>query len=176
MSISKRLLKYLSKHKIGFKIIPHKKVYTTFDLATTLKTGLDKVSKSLLVKADKRYIIVVLPAHVRLNLLRLKSALKASKVSIASEKEMLETLKIKTGSLDPFGKFKKLEVVIDKELSKLKKVIMRSGSFTESLEVPVRDYVRIEQPIIASIGEKIKKIIVAGSKKKSKKSKVKAKK
>ena len=50
MSIPKKYLNHLQKNKISFEIVPHKKVYTAYDLAQTLGEKLDGVVKSLLLQ------------------------------------------------------------------------------------------------------------------------------
>lgn len=155
MALAAKLKNYLEKNKIGYTIIPHKKVYTTFDLTQTLKKAPEVIAKSLLVKADKKYLIIVLPAHLRLNLVKLKKVLSAKNILIAGEPLMKKILKMKEGTIAPFGGLNKMELALEKSLAKLKKFIVRGGNFTESLEVPVRDYIKIEKPIIASFGDKI---------------------
>lgn len=157
--IPKNVLKYLDKNKIKYEKLLHKTVFTAYDLAQTLKQELKKVAKTLLVKADGKYIIVVLPAHYRLDLAKVKKALKAKKIELVSEKIMLKVLKIKPGKMTAFGKLHKLETWVDKNLLKTEKAIMQAGSFTESLRLKVKDFVKLEE---AKLGQ----LAMSGKKKK----------
>ncbi|MFA6588097.1 MAG: YbaK/EbsC family protein [Patescibacteria group bacterium] len=166
MSISKAVEKYLKNSKIKYQIIPHKTVFTVYDLAQTLKTKLDQVVKTLLVKVDQKYVLVVMPAHYRMDFGKLKKLLKAKKVDIAKEKDMQTKFKTKPGAMTAFGPLHKLEVVADKSLNKTKEALFSAGSFTDSVRLKVKDYIGMVEPTIADIGKKfpIKLQIVKKSK------------
>jgi len=142
--IDKKILEYLKKNKVTFEVLDHKKVFTAYDLAQTLREDMKKIAKTLLVKADQAYVLVILPAHYRLDLAKLKKSLKAKKVEIPKEKVMIKVLKIK-GSLTPFGAMHKVETWADKSLLKTQKVIMNAGSFTQSLRLKVKDFLKLEE-------------------------------
>ena len=159
--VSQQVLLHLGQKKISFEVVPHKKVFTAYDLAQTLGEKLDNIAKTLLVevelpkveKAGKRNYVVVLPASYRVNLQKLKQAVKASKVTLATE-QMMAKLGIKPGALTPFGSLRQLGVVIDKNLVKAKKVLVGAESFTESLRVTVKDLAKAEDAIVAAIGDR----------------------
>lgn len=142
MPIPKKLLNHLDKNKIKYEILKHKKVFTAYDLAQTMKKKLQEIAKTLLVKVDKKYYLVVLPAHYKLDLGKLKKALKAKKVEIAKEKDMQTKFNVKPGAMTPFGPIHKLEVFVDKSLIKVQQAIFQAGSFTESLKMKVKDFLK----------------------------------
>jgi len=148
--IGKKVLDHLKKHQVKFEVIDHKKVYTAYDLAQTLREDLKKIAKTLLVKADKDYVLVVIPAHYRLDLAKLKKALKAKKVEIPKEKVIVKVLKVKLGGVTPFGALHKVEIWVDKSLLKTQKVIMNAGSFTQSLRMQIKDFVELEEAKLGS--------------------------
>ncbi len=159
MSIPKKVLKHLAKAGVSYDILKHKTVYTTFDLAQTIKEKLDKIAKTLLVKADKKYVLVVLPAHYKLDLSKLKKVLKAKAVAIAPEKIMTKVLKTKVGALTPFGSLHKVDVVLDSAFAKAQRVLLRAGSYTESIAMKMRDYAKMENPIKGAVGKLEKKYL-----------------
>lgn len=152
MSIPKKIINHLEKNKIKYDIIAHKTVYTAFDLANTTKSKLSDIAKTLVVKADSRYVLVVVPAHYRLDLAKVKKALNAKKVQIANELVMKKTFKVKPGAITPFGTLHKTEVVIDNALKKTEKMMIGAGSFVESLRMKVKDLADLEQAKFAAIG------------------------
>lgn len=151
MPIPKRILNKLEKHKVKYKVLPHKTVYTAYDLATTLGEELQRVAKTLLVRADRRYVLVTLPAHYRLDLEKLARILKAKAVTIAPE-AAIKKLKLTPGTTPPFGSLVGLEVVLEKSLEKAGDMIVRAGSLTESLGMKVKDFVKMESPILGAFG------------------------
>lgn len=158
MAIPKRLLNALAKHKVRFRVLPHKTVYTAYDLATTLGEDLKKVAKTLLVRADRRYVLVVLPASARLDLKALAKLLKAKAVSISPE-TAIKRLKVVPGTTPPFGSLLGVTVALENTLAKASDIIVRAGSLTESIGMKVKDFVKMESPTLGAFQEKAKKVI-----------------
>lgn len=153
MSIPKPLLKHLNRSKVPYEVVPHKTVFTAYDLATTLGAALHEVAKTLLVKADRRPVLVVLPASHRLDLGKLAKMLKAKEVRIAPEIAITK-LEITPGTTPPFGSFLDLEVVVDRSLLKTPRTVLRAGSLTESIRMKVRDFLKLESPTVGSFALK----------------------
>lgn len=170
MSISKKIESYLKKAGIKYEAVKHKKVYTAYDLAKTLKKQLNMVAKNLLIKADKKYVVVSIPAGYQLDLGKLKKALKAQAVRIAGEPEIKKVLKLKLGMLPPFAGLHNLELVVDKALSRVKEVFTNAGSFTDSVRVKVKDLHKLENARVADFAKKaVKKAVKKPAKKSAKK-------
>jgi len=158
MPIPKQIINYLDKRGAKYGIVTHRKVYTAYDAAQTLKKKLDEIAKNLLVKTDKGFVLVLLPASKRLDLKQLKKLMNAKgkgvkTVEIPKEGVMVRLLKVKPGALSAFGRLHDLEVYMDKNLRKAKKAIFSSGSFTDSLEMAMKEFEKIEQPVVGAFSE-----------------------
>lgn len=156
MAIHKKLDAFLKKAKVKFDVVSHKTVFTVYDLAQTLKEQFESIAKTLLVKVDKDYVLVVMPANQRLDFAKLKKALQAKEIRLAKEKEMKDKFKVAPGSMTPFGPLYKVSVVVDKSLTKTKQALFSAGSFTESVRMKVADFVKLVDPKIAQIASKVK--------------------
>ncbi len=147
MPIPKKILNYLEKNKVKFEKIAHKTVYTAYDLAQTMEEELNKIAKTLIIKTEKGYSLLVLPASRLADLKKLKKALKAKKIEIAKEKVMKDFFKIKPGTITPFASLhKKVPLYIDKALLKTKEILVNAGSYTDSLRLKVKDFLKLEKP------------------------------
>jgi len=144
--IPKKILNYLAKNKIKYEILKHKIVYTSYDLAATLKKKLNEIAKTLIVKTDKDYFLLVLPASRQVDFPKLKEIFKAKKLSLIKENLMKKIFKVKPGTVPPFGSLFKLDVCLDKSLKKVKKIIVRAGSYAESLKIKISDLIKMEKP------------------------------
>lgn len=164
--ISKKIIAYLDKSKVKYDLVKHKKVFTAFDLSQTLKEKMQKIAKTLLVKTDKKYVLVVLPAHYRLDMAKVKKFLQAKKVELAPEQVMKKVFKVEPGAMTPFGSLHKAEVVLDKALVRAKEVLVSAGSFTDSLRLKVKDLQKLEQASLADLGKMAEKKIKKALKKK----------
>ncbi|MBD3360145.1 MAG: hypothetical protein GF365_05595 [Candidatus Buchananbacteria bacterium] len=167
MPVPKKIQNYLDKKGAKYAIVTHKKVYTAYDAAQTLKKKLDEIVKNILVKTDKGYIMVLLPASKNLDMEKLKKLINAKgkgvkKVEIPKEGVMVKLFKVKPGALPAFGELHDLEVYMDKNLQKVKKAIFSSGSFNESIEMAIKEFEKLEEPIVG-LFSKAKKISKGGS-------------
>lgn len=162
MSISPKITNKLKEGKIKHEVVPHKKVFTAYDVAATLKVKLEQVIKPLLIKVDKEFQLALLPAHQNLDFKKIAKIFKVQlkKIQLPKEKVMTEKFKVKPGAISAFGSIHKLPVIVEKDLLKLKEAIFPSGSFTDSIEMKVKDYLKLEQPRIGIFGvvKKIKKL------------------
>lgn len=163
--LPQNLIKYLEKMGVKHNILEHRTVYTAYDAAATMGKKLNEIAKSLLVLADKDYYLVLVPADHNLDFKKLAKFLsqhsgkKVKIVKIPGEKVMEKLLKVKAGAMSAFGGLHKLPVVMDKKLVKLKKAVFSSGSFNHSVEMAVKDFIKLENAILGDFGIK-KKIIL----------------
>ena len=172
-----KLMKYLEKAGIKHNILEHRTVYTALDAAATMRRKLNEIVKSLLVRADRDYYLVLLPADHNLDfkklgkLLSVYSGKPVKTVKIPGEKIMEKVLKIKAGALSAFGGLHKLPVIMEKELFKTKKAVFSSGSFNHSIEMAVKDFTKLENAVLGALGmkKKIKVILKPGKKSSAKK-------
>ena len=157
MPALKKLISYLDKNKIKYKVVEHKKVYTTYDAAQTQKINIKTIAKSLLVKGDSKFVLAVIPENRKLDTQKLKKVMnkyidhigekRVKKLSIASEVQIKRNFTKKMGALPPFGSLYKVPTFVDKLLLKNSKINLNAGSFTESLEMTSAQYKKAEELI-----------------------------
>jgi len=158
--IPAKLLKYLEKAWVRHDILEHRTVYTAIDAANTMKKKVDEIVKSLLVKADKDYFLVLLPASHNVDFDKLKNAIgklqskEIKIVKIPGEKIVENALKIKAETLTAFGRVHNLAVIMDKNLAKLKKAVFSAGSTNHSIEMAVKDFIKMESADLATFSKK----------------------
>lgn len=162
LKFPQKLAKYLEKAGIKHKVLEHKTVYTAYDAAATMGKKLSEIAKTLLITADKNYYLAILPADHKLDLKKFASIVskatgkKVKAIKIPGEDVMKKLLKVKAGAMSAFGGFHKLPVVLEQKLSKAKKSIFASGSFNHSVEMAVKDFIKLEKAILGSFGTKKK--------------------
>ncbi|MBI5530853.1 MAG: YbaK/EbsC family protein [Candidatus Doudnabacteria bacterium] len=147
IKLSNPVTKLLDAAKVKYNTLEHKVVYTAHDVSATTKKKLGEIAKVVLVQADSDFALIVLPAGKYVDFGGIKKALKAKKVSMASEKDITKYLKTKVGLLHPFGSVYNLQTLLDKNLSKAKKIIASAGSYTHSIEMNMKDFEKLAQPI-----------------------------
>lgn len=168
-----KVIRHLENAGINHEMLEHKTVYTAIDAAATMRKRMDEIAKSLLVKADRDYYMVIVPADHNLDLIKLKKAISKYQnkdvkiIKIPGEKLAREVLKIRNDAMMAFGSLYKLPVIMEAKLAKAKKAVFGSGSYNHSVEMSVKDFIKLEDALIGSFGVK-KKIKKSGPAKKKK--------
>lgn len=157
-----KLIGHLENQGAQHNMFEHKTVYTAFDAAMTLRRDLKEIAKSLLVKADKEFFLVLLPADHNLDLKKLEAfiakqyARTVKAVKIPPEEMVQQAFKLKNESMSAFGSVHKLPVVMERTLTLLKSAVFSSGSFNHSIEMKIKDYMDLEKPAVGAFGVKKK--------------------
>lgn len=163
MPVSQALINLLNKNKIKYEVLKHRKVFTAFDLARTLHLDPKQIGKDLVMKADREYIIAIIPATRNLDIQKLKKVINiqrkkeglkaAKKIGFATEKWIKTNLKGKVGANSPFGTLQKLPVYLDRALMKVSKMIVNGGDYNYSVSLTPKQFVKLEKPILGSFGK-----------------------
>lgn len=148
-----KLKKFLDQNKIKYELHEHKKVYTALNEAETQHVKAKEVAKTVLVKSDKAYAMVVIPAQKYVDFGKVKKALKSKKVSMAKESDIAKILKSKIGLIHPFGNLYALPTLLDNSLAKQKTILSSAGSYTESIELSTSSFIKVVLPIKGSFSK-----------------------
>ena len=154
MPIPKKVTSFLEKHGVDYEEVKHKTVYTAYDLSRTLKHELKEIAKTLAVKADKKYALVVLPATHRADLDKLKKLLQAKKLEIVRETHLNKIFKMKPGAIVPFANLHGMPVYLEKSLLNNKVIVVSGGSYTESLKLKAKDLAHLGAEVLGVFGAK----------------------
>ncbi|MDP3596989.1 MAG: YbaK/EbsC family protein, partial [Nitrospirota bacterium] len=90
MPVLKRLQTYLDSHKIAYTVLSHDKAFSARRTAEVLHVPGDLFAKVVVVKADQRFVTVVIPSTWRVDFRGLEEALDSKHVRLATEQELAE--------------------------------------------------------------------------------------
>ena len=146
-AVVKTVLVKLSKPTIHLMMESNIKSLDFVLVAVPAKKRVDfkKIAKAVNEHAMKSYLLLTK------TLVGTKRAAKAGpykkpipiSTKMASEKDIIKKLKTKVGLLAPFSQLYNLPLLFDKKLAKNKKLIVPAGSYTESLEISTKDFLRL---------------------------------
>lgn len=162
----KKVENYLVKSELSFDAFWHRKVYTAFDKAATLKIKQGLIAKVLVVKLDKELAMAVVGGDRNLDIGKLlklsrpkgRGSLEATKkIDFAKEKIICETFKgIDPGAIPPFAGLWNMKVFCDKKLLKSPKIIFSAGNYEASLKITPGAFKKINQEMIIGSISKVK--------------------
>jgi prolyl-tRNA editing enzyme YbaK/EbsC (Cys-tRNA(Pro) deacylase) len=169
MSISKKITNYLEQKKYKYEIIEHKTTYTAWDTARTAqkqekKIKPDEIVKTLVMKADKGYILALVGANKKIdkkkllktiNTYRKKEKLPTTKsTDFAKEAWMKKNIPGKVGATPPLSGLLGITVYMDLTLTKQKNLYLGSGEYEYSIKVPAKQYLKNEALLKGAFGTK----------------------
>lgn len=105
------------------------------------------IVKSIVLKADDRFILAVLPVDGWIDLYRLKEEPGVRNLQMADESELASLFPgCEFGAIPPFGNMYGLEVWVDPEVTHNEKILFKSGSHCEAIVMLYTDFERITGP------------------------------
>ena len=124
----KRVEEFLKKFDPNLKIIVlDTSARTAKDAANSLKCELGAIVKSLVFKAEDTFIICLVSGDKRCSLNKLKKILNKKDVAMANAVQVKENTGFSIGGVAPTGHLKKLNIIVDKSLSRFKYVYGAAG-------------------------------------------------
>ncbi len=117
----KRVQEALKRFDIKLKIISlETSARTAKDAATSLNCELGAIVKSLVFIAENDFLICLVAGDKRCSLNKLKKILNKKDVSMANADQVKQNTGFSIGGVSPVGHLKKLNIIIDKSLSRFK--------------------------------------------------------
>ena len=151
MSMSQRLQEFLDSKNVRFELLPHYPAFPAQKTAQSLHVSGKHFAKSVILHADGRLVMVVLPASHRLNLHDLRQELEVAQIEMAPESEVEKICEdCELGAFPPFGHLYGMETWVDRTLSKSEAIVFNAGTHTEAIRMKYADYAELENPLMAS--------------------------
>lgn len=150
MTVFERVTDLLQRQRVPLNVLRHAPVFTSQEAAQVRGTSLASGAKALVCKADDRFIMLVMPADRKLDSKRARQTLGIKSLRFATREEVLQITTLLPGSIPPFGQLFGLETFCDEALAHEPKINFNAGDHAISISIAYDDYIRVEQPQIAS--------------------------
>ncbi len=146
MPVSK-LKDFLDDNNIKYVTASHSPAYTSHEIAASAHLRAKELAKTVIVKADGRLLMTVLPASHRVILLELQNALGANQVQLATEEDFKDVFPgCALGAMPPFGNLYGLEVIVAQRLTENEDISFNAGTHTELIKLAYADFERLVKP------------------------------
>ena len=124
-----------------------------FGLEAAAALGLDpdRVYKTLMVNADGRLVVAVVPVSGMLDLKALARAVDASKAAMADVKEAERATGYVAGGISPFGQKRPHPTVVDESVELWDTVYVSGGRRGLDVEIAPADLVEVTGAIVADV-------------------------
>jgi Ala-tRNA(Pro) deacylase len=148
MTILNRIRERLQQAGVeSYTLLFHRPVFTSEEAAAVRGTPLASGAKALVLKADDRFILAVLPADRKLDNRRLREQLGVRSLRFASREELLQLTGVPPGAVPPFGSLFGLPTYCDPALLQQTEINFNIGDNAVSMHLATQDYLRVENPV-----------------------------
>lgn len=146
------IFEFLDESRVPYKVLEHRPVFSAQRLAQIEHEPGRFVAKPVIVKADGRFLMCVLPADAKIDLETLKGQLRAESTELADEEDIARLFPdCEVGAEPPFGNLFNLDTVMDKALEKDDHIVFRAGSHTKAVRLDMADYRKLVRPKVLNL-------------------------
>ncbi len=147
MSIARRVKDCLEKNQVPYMHCTHRLAYTAQEVAAAQHVPGREMAKTLVLRADSEFVMVVLPAVMKLNVKALRDELPFSHLELATESEFASLFPdSELGAMAPFGNLYGMPVYVDKTLIEDREIVFNAGTHVDTIRIKYADFERLVQP------------------------------
>lgn len=148
-----KITEYLDTEKVDYQLLSHHPTFTAQRMAAADHVPGMMVAKPVIVKANGRYYMCVLPACCKVDLEVLGKQLGADRAVLADESEMAKLFpECELGAEPPFGNMFGVTTLMDQSMSGDDYIVFQAGSHTVAIQINMNDYRMLVHPQILSFG------------------------
>ncbi len=149
-----RLKEYLIAQRVAFEVERHPLRYTAQELAQIEHIPGRLVAKVVMVLADEKLVMVVVPAPMKVSPPLVRDALGAKHVRLAREEEFSHIFPdCEIGAMPPFGQLYGVPVLVDATLARDPVIFFNAGSHEDVVTMTYVDFERLVHPQAGTFGK-----------------------
>lgn len=146
--LNPRLAALLDVERVPYRSLSHQADATSQAAAEHTHTPGRRFAKTVIVKADGHFIMLVLPAHRRVDLEKVRKWLNAATARLATEQEMADLFPdCEVGAEPPFGNLYELPVYVSPLLAR-DHITFNGGSHREAIQMRYGDFAALAKPSV----------------------------
>jgi Ala-tRNA(Pro) deacylase len=154
MAIPQRIRDYLDSRNVPYETLHHSEAFTAQEVAHSLHVSGRKCAKAVVARGDDKPVIVVLPAPQRLSFQDLKPALKANRLELLTESELVKLFPdCDLGAVPPFGNLYGIDVWVDRAVASAETVMFCAGTHEDCIRMRYSDFAKLTRPFVGHFSE-----------------------
>jgi Ala-tRNA(Pro) deacylase len=150
-----RLQRYLDEKKAHYEVLDHSEAYTAQEVAQSMHIKGRYLAKVVIVKSEKGYIMLVLPADRSVDIASLRADLGLRMMALATEGELRMLFPdCEVGAMPPFGNLYRLPVYVERSISEEEFIVFQAGTHYEAVRMSYDDYAALVGPQVFEASRK----------------------
>ncbi len=148
------LKQYLGKAGVAYALTEHPVRYTAEELAQGEHVSGRLVAKVVVLVADGKPVMTVVPGVTKVDVKAVRKALQARDVRLAQEDEFPAMFPdCEVGAMPPFGNLYNVPVYVDDRLTRDPVILFSAGSHRWTITMTYADYARLVNPIVGQFAK-----------------------
>lgn len=141
------VLEFLAQTGVDYEVTQHAPVFSAQKMAAVEHEPGKYVAKPVVIKADKRYFMCVVPACRKVDLLKVKKHLNADLADLAAESDIAKLFPdCELGAEPPFGNLYEMPTLMDRALEEDDHILFQAGNHAQSIRMSMADYRKLVEP------------------------------
>ena len=141
---------FLREHHVRFRTVQHQPTPSAQRMAHSLHVPGDNVAKTVVLKADDKYVLAVVPATHCVDMALAREALTANELQLAREQDFSSFFEdCEPGAVPPFGSCFGIGTLVDEALTHDEFIVFEAGTHAEAICVRYSDFEEIEDPQVS---------------------------
>jgi len=137
----------LDQRGISYRAIHHEPTYTSEQAAKARGESVRIGGKALLIKTAEVFRLFVMSAALKLDNAAMRHKFGTRRTRFATREELKDLTGLVPGCVPPFGEpILPFPLYVDESILANDRIAFNAGSLTDSIIMPVEDYLRIAQP------------------------------
>jgi len=147
-----KLKTFLDSQKVKYVSYKHSKAFTASEVAASTHVPGREMAKTIMIKADDKIVMVVLPAPEFISMESVKYVTGAKDVHLAGEQEFKDLFPdCEVGAMPPFGNLYDLETYVDASLTEDTEIAFNAGTHTEIIKMAYEDFHKLVEPTVVHL-------------------------
>ena len=153
MAIPAPIEQFVTSNGVVFMPVHHRLAYTAQEEAAVTHVPGREWAKTVVWFADGEPVQAVLPAHMSVDIERLRQLIGARAVRLAREDEIVPLYPgCEPGAMPPFGPMYKQRVLVEKELTNDVDIVFNAGTHTDAMRMKYADFANLVKPVVGEFG------------------------
>lgn len=149
MTPSAEVEQYLQTQDIPYLMRHHAPAMTARQLAELEKIDPHEVAKVVIMRDQKQYYMLVLPADYKLDLKQARGMIHSRNAWIASEQDLQQLFpKCELGAMPPLGELYNMQVYAEAALSEDQEIEFNAGSHEDAVRMRFADWKKMVHPMM----------------------------
>lgn len=148
---SQKLIGYLDEQGVKYSVVSHSRAITASEIAQAAHISGRNLAKTVIVKADGKLAMAVLPATDQVHTGQLAKDLGTGEVTLAGEDEFKDRFPdCEVGAMPPLGNLYDMDVFVSPHLTEDELIAFNAGTHDEVVQMSYTVFERLVNPVVLS--------------------------